>query len=337
MQMARKVVAAGQDITAIVNALFVSLVIEDKAGREADSLTLTLFDDGNFTFPAAEADLDIWTGPNPERLTYKGRFTVEDIRLPFPENQIVIQASGAKVRGPIKHHRNATWPADNLYNVATVVAERAGLAPAISEDLKAIPTPHIVQKGQSDADLLQQLVDENDCTLKCSSGRMIVFPLGDNRNVGGESLPTVPVTLSDQVKGNILISGRSSVEGVKAAYRDLDSAELRYEAAGDANGQLKQLPGEYTSQAAALSAAKSEMHRAERAGYELNISEMPAIPSIQAEREILVSGHHRSQFNGAWMVDSMTETQDQNGWVQSLKAVVPKANSAKVPNLIKRT
>ncbi len=336
MQMARKIVVNGEDRTAVFNALFISLEINDAAGRKSDSLTLTLADDGKVSLPDVEADIDIWTGYNPERLTYKGRFTVEDISLSFPGRQLVISASGAQLRGQMKTQRNHTWEPASLYQIAQQVAERNGFIPAISADLKQIQVPHRVQRGQSDTDLLQQLADEYDCTLKCTGGRLVYFPLGDNRNVQGQTGPAIPLALTGQVKGRVKIAGRAAMDGVQAVWRDLDAGTLRYEKVGDSEGRLKTLPGEYPDQNSARAAASAEWHRAQRKGYQLQIREMPAIPQLAAERLAQVSGHPRSQFNTGWMVEEITEHQDEKGFWQSLKAVVPKDNGAKVPGMIKK-
>ena len=336
MKMARKIVINGEDKTQLINSLFISLEIIDAAGKKSDSLTLTLSDDGQFALPDVEADIDIWTGYTPERLVYKGKFTVEDISLPFPGRQVVISASGAQLRGPFKSQRNHTWEPSTLYDIAQQIAERNAFTPAVSADLQQINVPHRVQRGQSDADFLQQLADEYDCTLKCTGGRLVFFPLGDNRNVSGQTGPAIPLALNAQVKGRVTISGRAAVDGVRAAWRDLDAGALQYESVGEAGGRIKTLPGEYQDKASAAAAAASTWHQAQRKGYTLNIREMPAIPQLAAERLAEVSGHPRSQFNTGWMIEEVTEHQDEKGFWQSLKAVSPKQNAAAVSTLIAR-
>ena len=336
MQMARKITINGEDKTALINPLFVSLEINDAAGRKSDSMTLTLSDDGNFKLPDIEADIEIWTGYRPDKLAYKGKFTVDDITLPFPSRLVVISGSAAQMRGSLKSQRSHTWEPSTLYTIAQTVAQRNGFTPAISSDLQAVNVPHRVQRGQSDADLLQQLADEYDCTMKCTGGRLVFFPLGDNRNPKGQTGPGIPLPLIAKVKGQVKIAGRAAMDGVKAAWRDLDAGALNYATAGDTGGRIKTLPGEFADQSAAAAAAAAEWHRAQRKGYVLQIREMPAIPELSAERLALVSGHPRDRFNTGWMIEEMTEHQDEKGYWQSLKAVTPKQNGAQVPQLIQK-
>ncbi|MES1384126.1 hypothetical protein ABUU23_20260, partial [Vibrio cholerae] len=58
--------------------------------------------------------------------------------------------------------------------------------------------------------------------------------------------------------------------------------------------------------------------------YVQTLEEFPFIPGIQAERNILVSGHKRSEFNTQWMCSKVTEVLSEAGHTLSGEFVPPK-------------
>ncbi|KDM91388.1 phage late control D family protein [Photobacterium galatheae] len=328
-----KIVANGKDITDIIRPLFVSLTITDEAGRNSDSFSLTLVDDGKIAFPKTEAQLQIATGKQEGRLYDRGTYTVNSVKLVSPANLIILSGDAANLSGEFKNQRDFTWENISLRSLVETVASRCGYQPAVSEVYSDIHIEHRLQTGQSDADLLTELANEHNATMKVAKGKLIFFPRGDNQTVSGKTLPAVPLHLTDEVKAEITLSGAGKYQAVIAKWHDGDAAETKTVRVGDSKGKAKQLNTPYPDEASAKAAAESALYESQRAEYKLEISDSPFIPGLQAERNILLSGHLRPQFNGAWMCESVTETLDQDGHVQSASFVVPKGKLIEIPRL----
>lgn len=325
MKFHYRIKANGQDITQTIKPLFIRLEINDTSGNKPDTLSLTLFDDGKFHFPERESVLEIWTGYEPDKLYLKGKYTVEDIVLGIDTPTLTIQGSGAKLRSSFKSQRDHTWDNISLSDLLTEVAQRNGFKPAIANHFNQFTVEHLDQKGQSDADLTKQLSTQYGATFKTTTDRLIFIEQGKSVSASGQALPVIPLPASSIVKGQITLKGSPTAEGVKAWYYDVDQAKRIEVIAGNANGRrLKQLPGEFDTAETAQAAADSEWNRLQRSEFELTIQQMPAVPQLTAERIINITSHRRGQVNQNWIVEELTETLDEKGFNQKLKATPPK-------------
>ncbi|AWL12797.1 putative baseplate hub protein [Saliniradius amylolyticus] len=334
MQFDYQITADGNDITNTIRPLFKSLEVQDNAGNKPDTLVLTLVDDGRVAFPQRESELEVRTGYAGRGLHMKGRFTVEDIDLGLDQPIITIKASSAKLRWAFRSHRDHTWQNITLQDAINQMAERNGFKAAVSDFFSQFTIEHYLQQGQSDADLAKQWAEEYGATLKATTDRLIFMEKGSNTSASGKALPVVPLALNELVKGSLTLSGSVTYEGVMASWQDLDQAERQSAVAGNRDGQrIKKLPELHDNEAQAQAAADSEWHLLQRKEYQLNIKSMPAVPELTAERVIELSGHRRAQFNTTWVIDSLTETLDDRGFLQKLSAVAPKDSLEGIPRL----
>ena len=334
MQPARKIVVNGKDRTAEYNQRFVRLELTDEAGLSSDSLTITLNDDGQLTFPAKKSELQIWTGyqklGEPEVLQYRGLFSINDVMLSFPTRQITITASAARIRGSFVAPKDQTWEQVTLGDLAQTVASRNGFTLNMSADLKAKVVEYHDQKSQSDADMLTRLVELHGGTMKPVNNQLVIFAKGDGRNVSGDDLPPVPIRLNQQTRGTVRLSGRNHYASVGAHYA-VDGGQETV-ATSDAQPQ-KMLPTRYENRELAIAAVKSEMIKLERKQFEFRMSRMPGNPKLRAEGMVDVIGHGREQIDGLWVITSLTETQDDSGYWMNFTASAPKQYPKRIPAL----
>lgn len=328
-----KIVADGKDITDVIKPRFISLSITDEAGTNSDSFTLVLVDDGKIAFPKTEAKLQISTGENNKALTNRGTFVVNSVKLSSPEQTITLSGDAANLSGEFKNQRDHTWENTTLKSLVETVASRCGYQPAVADAYASVEIVHRLQTGQSDADLLTELAAENNATMKVAQDKLVFFPKGDNQSVSGKTLSAIAVRLTDQVQATITLSGAAKFDAVVAKWRDTDLAETKTVRVGESSGKAKTLNTLFPDEATARSAAETELHNLKRAEYTLEIDELPFIPGVIAERNISLSGHHRSQFNGEWMCESVTETLDANGHLLSGRFVAPKTKVGEIPSL----
>lgn len=334
MQPARKIVINGNDRTVEYNRYFVSLELTDEAGLSSDSLTITLNDDGQLTFPTKKSELQIWTGckkpEEPAVLQYRGLFSIDDVMLSFPTRQITITASAARMRGSFVAPKDQTWEQVTLGDLAQTVASRNGFTLNISADLKAKVVEYHDQKSQSDADMLTRLVELYGGTLKAADNQLVIFAKGDGRNVSGQDLPPVPVYLNQQTRGTVRLSGRNHYASVAAHYA-VDGGQETV-ATSDAQPQ-KMLPTRYENRELAVAAVKSELIKLERKQFEFRMNRMPGNPELRAERMVDIAGHGRSEIDGLWVIKTLTETQDSTGYWMSWTASAPRQYPNRIPTL----
>lgn len=332
-----KVVVNGQDITDILRPLFISLTITDEAGRKADSFSLTLVDDGKIAFPKTEGDLQISTGDSIDRLIDRGTFTVNSVALSSPQNTITLSGDSANLAGEFKAQRDFTWENVSLKELIERVASRCGYQPAVSDHFVNVMIEHRLQTGQSDADLLTELAIEHNATMKITRGKLVFFDKGDNKTVSGKTLPPVLIHLTDEVQSTITLSGKVRYQAVIAKWRCIDSAQTKDVRVGDEKGRAKILKSIFQDEDTAKAGAESALYEIQRAEYTLELNDIPFIPSLSAERSILLSGHMREQFNAQWMCERVTETLDESGHLQSAQFVVLKQKVGSIPALAHRS
>lgn len=332
MAGARKIIADGKDITAEVNKRFIALELVDEAGQASDGFTLVLADNGEIAFPARESEIQLWMGPDENKLVYRGFFTVDDVELGFTPFTLTISASAARMRGSFTAAKDDSWHNITVTKLVEVMANRNGLQAAVAEQYASVMLAHRDQIAQSDSDFLTRLADELDATMKVTRGKLIFFAKGDGANVSGKRLPAVLVRLNSMTQGKLLLAGRVRYAAVRAQYRDIDSAETMSVMAGSGTPE-RLLPGVYDTKTQAESAAAGALHGANRKAFVFNMTRMPANPEIMAERLVTIAGHPREQANGEWVVEQYSETQDAKGYWCKWQAVKPRYKPEAIPNL----
>lgn len=328
-----KIVADGGDITAVIRDFFVSLTINDEAGLKSDSFELVLADDGKIAFPRSKSTLQIYTGEDSEHLVFKGTFTVNSVKLRSPDKQIIISGDAANLGSSFKTHRDFTWENTTLKTLVETVAQRNGFEASVEDVYADTTISHYVQAAQSDADLVTELAKEHGATMKVANNKLIFFQKGNNQSVSGQILPAVPVLLTNETEAEIELKGEGNVEAVEAFWQTVEQGQKQVVRVGSSTGKVKKLSKIFPSAEAAKTAASAALYYEQRGDYILTLDELPYISGIRAERNIVVSGHARSEFNTEWMCSKVTEVLGENGHTLNGEFVIPKQNSGDIPRL----
>ncbi len=328
-----KIVANGKDITPTIRDFFVRLVINDAAGIDSDSFELVLADDGKIAFPRNEATMQIYTGKDDKHLVFRGSYTVNSVKLRSPDKQIILSGDAANLGGSFKTQRDYTWQTTTLKTLVETVAQRNGLTPAVSAEYANTTVEHYVQAGQSDADLVTELATEYGATMKVANKKLVFFPRGDNQSVSGKTLPAVAVHLTDETEAEITLEGTGKFQAVEAYWQSVEQGQKQSVLVGDSSGKVRKISKVFPTEAAAKAAAQAKLYQEQCGDYKLSLDDMPFISGIQAERNILLSGHTRKEFNTYWMCQSVREVIDENGHVLSGEFVIPKQDVGDIPRL----
>lgn len=336
MQPSFKMQIGDRDVTAVIRERLISLSRTDNAGHQSDSLTIRLSDDGQIAWPSKEQDILIWTGysdplTGEDNLVYQGVYRLDGVEFSWPDGVLVINASGARLRGSFTSPRDATWSDTTLGVITRTIAARHGFEPAISSALADIGICHLDQKGQSDCDLLARLASRFDATMKPVGNKLVLFRRGDGRSPSGQAVEAEPIRINQETRGSVRLNGRVRQKSVRANYRDLDgAAELYVETSADT--PQKVLGTVFDQEADARRAVWAALHEIQRSQFELVMQRMPAVPRLRAELLVDVSGHKRAQANGEWVIKSLTETLDSSGLWQNFVASYPKQRVTEVPD-----
>lgn len=310
----------GQDITSVLRPRLISLNLSDEAGVQSDRVTIRLSDSDLFSRlqePSVGAELKVWLGYG-FSLTYMGLFIADQVEISGPPDAMKIQGVSSphgetpSGKTALTEQKWRSWPAGTtLGELVETVAADHGMKAAVSPSLADIELPHVDQVDESDINLLSRLALDLDAIAKPADGRIILAKRGESKSVSGETMPAVPIVLSDVSSWRSSRSLREPAGQVIAVYHDLDAGEPVELTAG--NGKpIRRLKPRYPSRDAAQRAADAEYARALRAGRAMQLV-MPGNPDLVAEGTVSLSGF-RSYVDGDWLLTRVEHSIDGSGY-----------------------
>jgi len=277
-----------------------SLSVTDEAGIRSDSLEFTLDDrDNKLAAPVHGAELKCWLGFAGSGLGFMGKYTVDEVVLTGPPQQMTIRARAVDLRGNMKAAKERSWPATSLGEIVTSIASDHELKPLIDPQLAAIAIAHIDQT-ESDLHFLTRLAKNHDAVTAVKNGNLVFSPAGSATNPGGAIRPVIALRPNDLSSWRMVKGDRSVAGTVVAKWHNPDSGLDVREAAG-VGEPIHLLPGVFATKAAAEQAADAALKRSSRQGSELELQLAIGNAKLMAERAILLSGF-RSAINGNWII-----------------------------------
>ena len=124
-----RIVADGNDITALINDRLLLLRTLDKPGMESDEFELRIDDrDGAVALAKKGAGIEIYLGYDSKALARLGRYTVDDIEVSGPPDTLVIRGKASDMRGSGKTTRSGSWENVTLSKIVSDIAARNGLS-----------------------------------------------------------------------------------------------------------------------------------------------------------------------------------------------------------------
>ena len=225
-----------------------ALTVVDGIDYQADSATLSL------VVPAA---LEIELPPLGAEL----RFAVDDDDLGGPlhataihgdnrTGSVAIEAGALHPLTTLREPRKASWSGQSIAQIATAIAERAGLVPAISATLGSKVPAGAIQSDESDEQFLRRLVARWSGRVVHKNGRLAVLPADETKSASGVPLPPVEINL--RTTGAWVRWRRSEtaiVDIVQATHLEADGATPTFLTLGELpqgrRPQRRKLPGRF--------------------------------------------------------------------------------------------
>ena len=321
-----KLKANSQDITKFIENRLLSLSISDEYGLISDSMTIELDDhDEAFAFPDRGAEIEAFLGYSDTALYSMGTFIADEVEISGPSNVLTVTSRAANSllkndMGKFMAPRTFSWEETTPANIISTIAQRYGLKPSISKELKTIYIDHLDQTDESDCALLQRLSKDYSSVVKIAGGVLLFFEPARGKRPDGTSLPKITIDIMELSKYRLRISDRNKYNTVKAKYYDFDEAEEKTVTVGQGE-PIFSLRETFTSRMQAQRRAKGKLEEIKR-GQRILTAEMIGNPLISAESLIEIT-KIREELSGTWVIKRANHNLDTSGYKTSIEATRP--------------
>ncbi|MDE0203347.1 MAG: contractile injection system protein, VgrG/Pvc8 family [Rhodospirillaceae bacterium] len=269
-----------------------ALTVVDGIDYQADSATLSL------TVPPA---LEIEIPPLGAELRFAadgqslgGPLHATAIRGDNRAGSVTVEAGALHPRTTLREERIASWSGQSIAQIATAIAQRAGLVPAISATLGSKVPAGAIQSDESDMMFLRRLVARWSGRVVHKDGRLAVLPADETKSASGAPLPPVEIDL--RATGAWVRWRRSEtaiVDIVQATHLEEDGATPARLTLGDLpqgrRPQRRKLPGVFASVDDAGAAIRRVLASA-RSGFDYIEIGTSLLPAARALYPVELSG-----------------------------------------------
>ena len=330
MKPTYRIIADGSDITALINDRLLLLRISDKPGMESDEFELRIDDrDQAVALPARGGRVEVLLGYESHPLKRMGAFTVDEVQLSGPPDEITIRGKASDMRGSGKTVRSGSWENVPLSQIVTEVAKRNGWEPVCPVTTKV---ERVDQRNESDFNFITRLARQYDSTAKVAEGKLLVMPRQGGKSTSGKSLQVITINKTDVSRYQFRLGDRSTQKAVKTQHQDQKTGALKVVELGndEAPGGLPPVHTDrhiYPNKTAAEQAAKARLAAFNRSTAGVRL-EMPGRTDLFAELSINAQGF-KPGLDGEYLVDSVDQVFTQSGWSTTVECNGGKKGKAK--------
>lgn len=317
----------GTDLADKVRPRLLSLRLSEKREDDADEIDIVLQNtDGLLAVPRTGVRLALALGWKsgadvPLGLIDKGRFTVDEIELSGPPDQISIRGRSADLTGALRKRETKSWRNTTLGSVLREIAGRHRRTARIGGNLAGQAITVIEQEGKSDMAFVRDLGKRYDAVATWKDDFLLFLPIGSASTAGGTGLPALTLTRRDGWTWTFREGQRESYKGAEAQWQDsaggrrrtvkVDGPATTAAAEGEnAPTEPKKLKRVYASEAEARQAAKAAASRAARTPFEFSYDLAIADPAIQPDMRVSLRGWNPTIDAIAWLVKSVETSFD---------------------------
>lgn len=327
----------GTNLTDKVRPRLLSLTLSEKREDDADEINLVLHNtDGLLAVPRTGVRLALALGWEsgadvPIGLVDKGRFTIDEIELSGPPDQVSIRGRSADLTGALRKRETKVWRDTTLGSILGQIAARHNRFARIGGGLADAAVDVIEQEGKSDMAFVRDLGKRYDAVATWKDDYLLFLPIGSSATAGGAPLAGVLLTRRDGWSWTFREGQRENYKGAEAQWHDPECGRRRTvkvdgpaspqpepQAGQDAQGsstppEPKKLKRVYASEAEARQAAEAAASRAARTPYEFTYELAIADPAIQPDTKITLRGWNPAIDGIAWLVKAVETSFDASG------------------------
>ena len=272
-----------------------SLSVSDGIGHETDSAVLVVSagrrEALGVALPPLGAEISFSVARDGRQAVPLGdRLKTSGITGSTRDGTITIEASAIEPRSALNAQRGASYSGRSIGEITAIVAERAGLAPAVSAELAGIVPEGAIQAAESDRQFLFRLVGRFNGRWVVKDGRLVVLAAGETLSAKtGASLPALSVDLTEDGSWVRWRRADSEVRGsVSALVYGPDGSTLLTVTAGSGTPR-RRLSGAWRSPDDALRAANRALLQARSSRDWIEI-ERELTPEARALYPLTASG-----------------------------------------------
>ncbi|WP_141735880.1 phage late control D family protein [Oligoflexus tunisiensis] len=271
-------------------------------------MCLELVDDPPLAWPSDGQVFDVAMGYEDE-LVDLGSYAVKHISCSRSPPILKIECAAVEQNASLKSQKSQGWDSVSLADIASTIARRNGLKPAVASEFSEIRIEHEDQT-ESDIAFLTRLCRRYDAVVKVSSGHLSLTSTSRGKKASGESFS--PIVLTDFVRWEYSGDQTKKYSGVRAYWWDEAAAEKQYVLVGK-QGVVLDLDFNRGSADAARRAAETKFREVVREGRTFSWT-VPGNPEIASERIVFAKGA-REGVDGEWTVKSVDHVLDQGGFL----------------------
>ena len=313
-----RVTLEGQDLTARLAPMLVSLRLSERNGEEADQLEIVLEDSQRaIAIPPEGAVLRVWLGW--ERgsdvsagLVDKGTFKVDEAAWGGPPDRITLTARSADLAESFRKRRNRVWKDTTLGAIVSAIAGDHALTARCHRDLASLAVAVAEQAGKSDMQFLRDLARRHDAAATAKAGCLIFAPKAAATTPTGAAIPAMTLTRQRCSSAEWRRAARERAQdGAEAQWQDHDAGKRQTTSTGGSN--RKRLKKVYGNEADAQAAASAEAARLKRAAATLTATLAWGDPRLSPGVPVTAQGF-KSQIDATtWLIASAEHSMDASG------------------------
>lgn len=335
MQALFSVTVAGQDITATLNPILLSLSVSDKAGTSSDSASLEIDDtDGQIVMPRKGDALSIMLGWEGKGVGLVFQGTVDEVRAKGGRSgrTISVGAKGMDTGGKAKQGQRRHFDNATIQSALSQAGQFAGISVKVDPAFASITRPYVALDDESFVAFGERLARELGGTFKIVGDKAILAKRNGGTSPSGATLPTVSAAWGDNLHDYDIapLLGRPVEKETLSRWYDSDAAKwLKTTAETGTEGGITTKPARFSEpdEDRADEQAGSDAAESDRKSGEGSVTIEGNI-NAQPEGLCMVSGC-RPGVDGTYRIESVDHDYSRSGFVTRLSLRQPKGAAGK--------
>lgn len=308
----------GQQVTGAFWSRLIRLTVTDRAGLEADSVSIDLLDSDPFLqIPEKGAKIRVWLGYKESGERYMGAYTVESVGVDCIPYTMSITGKSADVRETLKEHKERHWDGKTVQEIISEIAKEHGLQAVVSDAVADLKYEWMGQLDESDLHFLTRLGQRTGAMVTYKDGKLIFAERAAGLSASGQAMTTLIVDRSDLIVGTckVRFADRGRHRRVVAKWQD-KGQQKRKEVEFDYDSGLSPSHGlreTYADEDEARRASKSRAREQQAESDTIEFS-MVGNPDVKAGAPFRMSSVRPGIDELEWTVDTAVHEYSKSGY-----------------------
>ncbi len=315
-----KVLVNGVDVTSNILPLLIDLSIEDAAGFESDTISMTLSNPkGNIFTPKKGAIITVMIGYKRSAMLDVGMYELGNIKLSGGGSNHTMTLTGKAAffsKKSIKSPKNKSFDEKTLKDIVEEVASDAGMEAAVDQELGKNKIKHIDQSNESGMHFLSRLAKDYDAIFKVAQQKIIFAQRGMGLSVGGAAMQSMQINLTPKISYSLETDDKNAFDKIIVYYHDKGKGGRVKVEKGDGDNAYEHKRTLPTKEEAEKK-AEALLNQKARACFKLELT-MAGVPSLTAETPIIIIEPSIPLMNGIWIIKKVIHSLSPTGFTTKI-------------------